>query len=43
MLKIMGAEDHKSEQGDWVGYTISPFIPFYSPPPTPSPEAATVR
>lgn len=36
MLKIMGAEDHKSEQGDWVGYTISPFIP-------PPPEAATVR
>lgn len=33
MLKIRGAEDHKSELGDWVGYTISPFIPFYHTPP----------
>lgn len=41
MLKIRGAEDHKSELGDWVGYTISPFIPFYHTPPR-CPEAATV-
>lgn len=33
MLKIRGAEDHKSEQGDWVGYTISPFIPPLPKPP----------